>query len=95
MASALTPLDKKIVLHYYRVMKNVTITLDEKVAKWARIRAAELDTSLSRLLGELLREKMMAENTYERAREDYLSQGPVRMRKTGARYPRRDALHER
>ena len=35
-------------------MKNVTITLDEKVARWARIRAAELNTSVSRLLGGML-----------------------------------------
>ena len=40
-------------------MKNVTITLDEEVARWARIRAAERDTSLSRLVGKLLREKML------------------------------------
>jgi hypothetical protein len=38
-------------------MKNVTITLDEKVARWARIKAAEKDTSVSRLVGEMLREK--------------------------------------
>jgi hypothetical protein len=37
-------------------MKNVTITLDEKVARWARIRAAEEETSLSRLVGEMLRD---------------------------------------
>jgi hypothetical protein len=39
-------------------MKNVTITLDEEVARWARICVAKQDTSLSRLVGELLREKM-------------------------------------
>ena len=27
-------------------MKNITITLDEKVARWARIRAVEEDTSV-------------------------------------------------
>ena len=83
------------MLHYYLVMKNVTITLDETVAKWARIRAAELDTSLSRLVSEMLREMMIAENTYEKAKENYLSQGPVCMRKSGSRYPRRGALYER
>jgi hypothetical protein len=76
-------------------MKNVTITLDEHVAKWARIRAAELDTSVSRLVSGMLRELMMAETTYEKAKESYLSQGPVRMRRAGTRYPRRDALYER
>jgi plasmid stability protein len=38
-------------------MKNVTITLDEEVARWARILAAEHNKSVSRLVGEMLREK--------------------------------------
>jgi len=36
----------------------VTVTLEEEVAKWARIEAAKRDTSVSRLLGELLKERM-------------------------------------
>jgi hypothetical protein len=36
-------------------MKNVTITIEEDVARWARIRAAEEETSLSRRVGEMLR----------------------------------------
>ncbi len=39
-------------------MKNVTILLDEETVRWARIHAAEHNTSVSRLVGELLREKM-------------------------------------
>ncbi|MEW6386036.1 MAG: DUF6364 family protein [Thermodesulfobacteriota bacterium] len=76
-------------------MKNVTITLDEEVARWARIRAAERNTSVSRLVGELLREKMQAEEDYRRAKEDYLARGPQVLKKAGARYPRREALHDR
>jgi hypothetical protein len=34
-------LDTGFVLHYIRVMNNLTITLDEEVARWARIKAAE------------------------------------------------------
>jgi hypothetical protein len=45
------------VLHYSCVMKNVTITLDEEVARWARILAAEHNKSVSRLVGEMLRKK--------------------------------------
>jgi hypothetical protein len=88
-------LDTNFVLHYYCAMKNVTITLDEKVAKWARIRAAELDTSVSRLLGDLLREKMLEERAYEAAMEKFLSVDPVKLKKPGAGYPRRDKLHAR
>jgi len=39
-------------------LRNVTVTLEEDVAQWARIEAARRDTSVSRLLGELLKEKM-------------------------------------
>lgn len=39
-------------------MKNVTITLDSKTAAWARVYAARRNVSLSRFVGELLRERM-------------------------------------
>lgn len=39
-------------------LRNVTVTLEEDVAKWARIEAARQDTSVSRLLGALLKERM-------------------------------------
>jgi len=42
-------------------LRNVTVTLEEDVARWARIEAARRDTSVSRLLGELLKEHMSAE----------------------------------
>jgi hypothetical protein len=83
------------VLHYNSVMKNVTITLDEDVARWARIRAAERDTSLSRLVGELLREKMAEEETYQTAMQQYLSQPPAALKDRQAKYPKRQELHER
>ena len=76
-------------------MKNVTITLDEEVARWARVRAAERDTSVSHLVGEMLREHMLEDRSYERAREAWLSQRPRKLRRPQARYPVRSALHER
>lgn len=88
-------IDTKIVQHYYCEMKNVTITLDEEVARWARIRAAELDTSVSRLVGELLREKMLNSRSYEASMERYLSQKPAQLNRSGSRYPRRAELYER
>jgi len=39
-------------------LRNVTVTLEEDVAQWARIEAARRDTSVSRLLGALLKEYM-------------------------------------
>ena len=43
-------------------LRNVTVTLEEDVAQWARIEAARRDTSVSRLLGELLKERMSDQN---------------------------------
>jgi hypothetical protein len=46
------------------VLKNVTITLTEEVAKWARTQAAEANTSVSKLVGRMLEEKMRQTDEY-------------------------------
>jgi plasmid stability protein len=76
-------------------MKNMTITLDDEVARWARIRAAEKNTSVSRLVGNLLKEKMQEETDYALAMKQYLMMQPVALKQVGDRYPRREELHER
>jgi len=76
-------------------MKNITITIDEEVARWARIRAAEQDTNLSRWVGELLREKMLDESNYRTSMQDYLARSPRVLKKKGDTYPDREVLHER
>ncbi|MDH7512465.1 MAG: hypothetical protein QHH14_05925 [Clostridiales bacterium] len=83
------------MIHHSSVKKNVTITLDDDVARWARIRAAELNTSVSRLVGEMLREKMLDSKKYDQAQREYLSQKPLKIRKRGARYPRCEELYGR
>lgn len=75
-------------------MKNVTITLDEEVARWARIWAAKHDTSVSRLVGSLLRQKMRDQRGYQVAMRQYLAQTPKPLKKTGT-YPSREELHDR
>ena len=77
-----------------RNLKNLTITVDEEVARWARVRAAERDQSVSRLVGEMLREKMGEERGYEAAMREYLARRPARLKRSG-RYPSRQELHER
>lgn len=52
-------------------MKNITITMDEKVAEWTRIEAAKRNTSVSRLVGEMLAEKMQREDAYARALREW------------------------
>jgi hypothetical protein len=43
-------------------LRNVTVTLEEEVARWARIEAARQDTSVSRLLGGILKERMTGQD---------------------------------
>ena len=88
-------IDTKFVFHYSCGMKNVTISLDEDVARWARIRAAERNTSVSRLVGELLREEMRDEEKYRLAQQQYLSQPPQKLKKPTVKYPTRKELHAR
>jgi hypothetical protein len=76
-------------------MKNVTITLEEEVARWARIKAAERNTSVSRLVGELLKERMREEEDYHLAMLQYLAQPPQVLKKPEAALPCREELHER
>jgi hypothetical protein len=54
-------------------MKNVTITMDDSVADWARLEAARRNTSVSRLVGEMLAEKMRHDDSYERAMREALA----------------------
>jgi len=74
--------------------KNVTIVLDEETARWARIEAARRNTSVSRLVGALLREHMERERDYEAAMSRFLSIEP-RVLKRGGGYPSREATHRR
>ena len=76
-------------------MKNVTISLDEKTAAWARERAAGQEMSLSRFVGELLEQSMRQSREYEQAMRQYLAREPVRLKKRGSRYPSRDELYDR
>mgnify|MGYP003598051112 CR=1 FL=1 len=53
-------------------MKNVTITVDDDAMEWARIEAAKRNTSVSRLVGEMIAEKMRRDDAYERAMREAL-----------------------
>ncbi len=76
-------------------MKNVTITLEEDVARWARVWAAHNDTSVSRMLGETLKEKMQKEGRYARARASYFSLSAKPLKNPEETYPRRGELYDR
>lgn len=76
-------------------MKNVTIALDEKVARWARVKAAEQDKSLSRFLADLLEDQMKYEVDYEAARRRFKVGKPFAFRGPKGRLPTRDEIHDR
>lgn len=75
-------------------MKNITVTLDEKTAAWARVYAAQRKMSVSRFLGELLHEKMRESREYEKCMDRFLAIKPKNL-SNGMPYPHRDELHER
>ena len=77
-------------------MKNVTISLDETIARWARVKAAEQDKSLSRFLAELLEERMR-QDSGDRAEflQVFRSVKPVRLREPGEKLPTRDEIYDR
>lgn len=74
-------------------LRNVTVTLDEQVAKWARIEAARQDTSVSRLLGAILEERMLQDEAYEKSMRRALARKPFL--KSNGRYLSRDEAHDR
>lgn len=76
-------------------MKNVTITLDEETAAWARVYAAQHNTSVSRFVGDLLRERMHESREYDAAMRRFLGRRPVKLKRSGERYPTRDELYDR
>lgn len=76
-------------------MKNVTITLDEETAAWARVHAAEQGKSVSRLVGEMLRERMRSNRDYEEAMHRFLAKKPRILSLPDARYPKRQDLYDR
>jgi len=74
-------------------LRNVTVTLEEDVARWARIEAAQKETSVSRYLGELSRERMLEKGAYKSAMRRALARKPFL--KTDGHYLSREEAHDR
>jgi hypothetical protein len=76
------------------VLRNVTITLSEEVARWARKTAAEEDTSVSKLVGRMLEDEMRRRDQYWQAYEGLKKIKPIKGFDASKRF-KRDELHER
>jgi hypothetical protein len=74
-------------------LRNVTLTLEENVARWARIEAARNDTSVSRSLADILKEKMKENDEYNAAKRRALARKPFL--KSDGRYLSREEVHDR
>ena len=80
--------------HYICAMKNITIKLEDDVAHWTKMWAAEHNTSVSSLLGKLLKRMKKEKTGYAQAMQQFLSVEPQIISRD-ASYPSRDSLHER
>ncbi len=74
-------------------LRNVTVTLEEDAARWARMEAANEDISVSRLLGRILEERMAQQDNYAKAMKRALGRKPFL--KSDGKYPSREEAHDR
>lgn len=74
-------------------LRKVTVTLEERVARWARLEAARKETSVSGLLGAILKDHLLEKDGYERAMRRALARKPFL--KTDGRYLSREEVHDR
>ena len=65
-------------------MKNVTITVEDTTLEWVRIEAAKRNTSVSRLVGEMLTDKMQHDELEVARAEQPLASAATAERMVGA-----------
>jgi plasmid stability protein len=76
-------------------MKNITVSLDDETYRRARIKAAELDTSVSSLVRRFLTDLAAGESETERlARQERGLRGRITRFRAGDRISR-ERLHDR
>lgn len=76
------------------VLKNMTITVSEEAARWARKKAAEENTSVSKLVGKMLEDQMRRTDSYWKAYETWKKIKPIKGFDASKRLSR-DQVHER
>lgn len=78
-------------------MRNITISLSDEAAAWARKLAGERDTSISALVAELLEEKRLSSEAYQAAKRQFFARRAFDqpLSNPGDRYPTRDELYDR
>lgn len=73
------------------VLKNVTITLSEEAAHWARTKAAEQNLSVSKLVGRMIEDQMRLNDEYWRGLAEWRELKPVAGASAAVRMSREDS----
>ena len=76
------------------VSRNLTIKISDEAILWARRQAAEKNTSVSRLVGEMLERQMRLSDEYWRAFDHWKTTRPLAGLGAAERMSRED-VHER
>ena len=76
------------------VLKRITITVSEEAARWARRKAADENTSVSKLVGRMLEDQMRCTDEYWAAYEKFKRIKPIPGIDAAHRLTREEA-HER
>ena len=76
------------------MLKNLTITAEEKVLRWLKHEAVEKGVSVSKLVGEILADKMRGQDSYWQAYESWKKLKPIAGLDASKR-PSREEIHER
>jgi ribonuclease D len=76
-------------------MKNITITLDERMAAWLRLQAAKHGMSVSRFVADLVHERMREARGYDEAMRRFLSDEPLQFEWADGHRPTREEINER
>jgi hypothetical protein len=76
------------------VSRNVTIKISDEAILWARRQAAEKNTSVSRLVGDMLERQMRLSDEYWRAFDHWKANRPMAQFGAVERLSRED-VHER
>jgi hypothetical protein len=76
------------------VARNVTVSLREEIARWARVRAAEENLSLSRFVGRMLEAEMRRNSDYGKAYQKWKKFGTIPGLRASERLSREE-IHER
>lgn len=75
-------------------MRNVTISIPDDLARWARVWAAEHDSSVSAMLSDMLQELRDRESRYASAMQCFFAADAADL-SGGTAYPERAGLYDR